>query len=94
VTGAESGSPHWTHLELLLPKSSVAQTPATPAADQRDVRKRETSEGEQTRSQMAPATAPNLKINLLPLLDEYLAQGYVGGFAEPVRNYQQWIRSL
>jgi 5-methylcytosine-specific restriction protein B len=36
----------------------------------------------------------NLKINLLPLLDEYLAQGYVGGFAEPVRNYQQWIRSL
>ena len=35
-----------------------------------------------------------LKINLLPLLEEYLAQGYVGGFAEPVRNYQQWIRSL
>src|ERR1035441_1454451 len=30
---AESGSPHWTHLELLLPKSSVARTPATPAAD-------------------------------------------------------------
>src|ERR1035437_9619440 len=25
--------PHWTHLELLLPKSSVARTPATPAAD-------------------------------------------------------------
>jgi 5-methylcytosine-specific restriction enzyme B len=36
----------------------------------------------------------NLKINLAPLLEEYLAQGYVGGFAEPVRNYLQWIRSL
>jgi len=30
---AESGSPHWTHLELLLLKSSAARTPATPAAD-------------------------------------------------------------
>src|ERR1035441_2504659 len=27
---AESGSPHWTHLELLLPKSSVDRTLATP----------------------------------------------------------------
>jgi 5-methylcytosine-specific restriction protein B len=36
----------------------------------------------------------NLKINLAPLLEEYLAQGYVVGFAEPVRNYLQWIRSL
>ena len=36
----------------------------------------------------------NLKINLAPLLEEYLAQGYVGGFAEPIRNYLQWIRSL
>src|ERR1035438_6296116 len=33
VIRAESGSPHWTHLELLLPKSSVARTPATPTAD-------------------------------------------------------------
>jgi 5-methylcytosine-specific restriction protein B len=36
----------------------------------------------------------NLQINLAPLLEEYLAQGYVGGFAEPIRNYLQWIRSL
>jgi 5-methylcytosine-specific restriction protein B len=36
----------------------------------------------------------NLKINLAPLLEEYLAQGYVGGFAEPIRNFLQWIRSL
>jgi 5-methylcytosine-specific restriction protein B len=36
----------------------------------------------------------SLKINLAPLLEEYLAQGYVGGFAEPVRNYLQWVRSL
>ena len=35
-----------------------------------------------------------LRINLAPLLDEYLAQGYVGGFAEPIRSYLQWIRSL
>src|SRR5664280_263061 len=33
VIRAESDSPHWTHLKLLLPKSSVARTPATPAAD-------------------------------------------------------------
>jgi 5-methylcytosine-specific restriction protein B len=36
----------------------------------------------------------SLKINLAPLLEEYLAQGYVGGFAEPIRGYLQWIRSL
>jgi 5-methylcytosine-specific restriction enzyme B len=35
-----------------------------------------------------------LKITLAPLLEEYLAQGYVGGFAEPVRGYIQWLRSL
>jgi len=41
------------------------------------------------------AKAPlSLNINLVPLLEEYLAQGYVGGFAEPIRNYLQWIRSL
>ncbi len=36
----------------------------------------------------------SLKTNLAPLLDEYLAQGYVGGFAEPIRAYLQWLRSL
>jgi 5-methylcytosine-specific restriction protein B len=35
-----------------------------------------------------------LRIDLAPLLEEYLSQGYVGGFAEPIRNYLQWIRSL
>jgi len=36
----------------------------------------------------------NLKTSLAPLLREYLAQGYVGGFAEPVRSYLQWLDSL
>jgi 5-methylcytosine-specific restriction protein B len=36
----------------------------------------------------------SLKVNLAPLLEEYLAQGYVGGFAEPIRGYLQWVRSL
>ena len=31
---------------------------------------------------------------LVPLLEEYLAQGYVGGFAEPIRGYLQRLRSL
>jgi 5-methylcytosine-specific restriction protein B len=35
-----------------------------------------------------------LKVNLLPLLEEYLAQGYVSGFAEPIRAYLQWLQSL
>lgn len=35
-----------------------------------------------------------LRVNLAPLLEEYLAQGYVGGFAEPIRSYLQWLRSL
>lgn len=35
-----------------------------------------------------------LQVNLVPLLEEYLAQGYVGGFAEPIRSYLQWLRSL
>lgn len=30
-----------------------------------------------------------LKVELVPLLEEYLAQGYVGGFAEPIRSYLQ-----
>ena len=36
----------------------------------------------------------SLQVNLRPLLDEYLAQGYVGGFAEPIRGYLQRIHSL
>lgn len=35
-----------------------------------------------------------LRVDLLPLLEEYLAQGYAGGFAEPIRGYLQWLRSL
>jgi 5-methylcytosine-specific restriction protein B len=35
-----------------------------------------------------------LKLTLAPLLEEYLAQGFVGGFAEPVRAYLQWVNSL
>ena len=36
----------------------------------------------------------SLQTNLAPLLEEYLAQGYVGGFAEPIRGYLQWLESL
>ena len=36
----------------------------------------------------------NLRTNLRPLLEEYLAQGYVSGFAEPIRAYTQWLESL
>lgn len=35
-----------------------------------------------------------LKSSLVPLLEEYLAQGYIGGFSEQVRAYLQEIRSL
>jgi len=35
-----------------------------------------------------------LKTNVQPLLEEYLAQGYVAGFSEPIRAYLQWIDSL
>lgn len=35
-----------------------------------------------------------LRANLLPLLEEYLAQGYVQGFAEELRAYNQWLRTL
>ena len=38
--------------------------------------------------------AQALKINLAPLLEEYLAQGYVAGFSDPIRAYLQWIDSL
>ena len=36
----------------------------------------------------------NLKTSLLPLLTEYLAQGYVSGFAEHIRAYVQQLESL
>jgi 5-methylcytosine-specific restriction enzyme B len=36
----------------------------------------------------------SLQVNLGPLLEEYLVQGYVSGFAEPIRSYLQWLRSL
>ena len=36
----------------------------------------------------------DLQTNLGPLLQEYLAQGYVTGFAEPIRGYLQWLDSL
>ena len=42
-------------------------------------------------SSTAPAT---LKQNLVPLLEEYLAQGYLPGFAESIRAYIQWVESL
>lgn len=35
----------------------------------------------------------NLQASLAPLLREYLAQGYVSGFAEPIRGYLQWLDS-
>jgi 5-methylcytosine-specific restriction protein B len=36
----------------------------------------------------------SLKTNLGPLLQEYLQQGYVGGFSESIRGYVQWLQSL
>jgi 5-methylcytosine-specific restriction protein B len=38
--------------------------------------------------------AEKLRVSLAPLLDEYLAQGYVSGFAESIRSYLQWLRAL
>ena len=35
-----------------------------------------------------------LKVTLAPLLEEYLNQGYVSSFSEPIRSYLQWIESL
>jgi 5-methylcytosine-specific restriction protein B len=35
-----------------------------------------------------------LKVNLIPLLEEYLAQGYVTSFSDYIRAYIQWINSL
>lgn len=36
----------------------------------------------------------SLESGLVPLLEEYLAQGYIGGFSEQVRAYLQELRSL
>ena len=36
----------------------------------------------------------SLRVSLVPLLEEYLAQGYVTSFADHVRGYCQWIQSL
>jgi 5-methylcytosine-specific restriction protein B len=36
----------------------------------------------------------SLRVNLVPLLGEYLAQGYVTSFADHVRGYCQWVESL
>ncbi len=35
----------------------------------------------------------SLMTNLAPLLREYLAQGYVTGFAESIRSYLQWLEA-
>jgi 5-methylcytosine-specific restriction protein B len=40
------------------------------------------------------AARRRLQVTLAPLLEEYLAQGYVAGFAEPIRSYLQWLESL
>lgn len=39
-------------------------------------------------------TAQTLRVNLLPLLEEYLDQGYVAGFGEELRAYIQWVHGL
>lgn len=36
----------------------------------------------------------SLRVNLIPLLEEYLAQGYVTSFADHIRGYCQWVQSL
>ena len=40
------------------------------------------------------AARQRLKVTLKPLLEEYLAQGYVASFSEPLRAFLQWIDSL
>ncbi|MDD3625868.1 MAG: AAA family ATPase [bacterium] len=35
-----------------------------------------------------------LKLHLRPLLEEYLMQGYVAGFADSIRGYLQWLEAL
>jgi len=36
----------------------------------------------------------SLNVNLAPLLEEYLAQGYVVSFSDSIRAYLQWIKGL
>jgi 5-methylcytosine-specific restriction protein B len=36
----------------------------------------------------------SLRVSLIPLLEEYLAQGYVTTFADHIRGYCQWVQSL
>ena len=36
----------------------------------------------------------HLKVNLVPLLEEYLQQGYVASFSNHIKAYLQWIESL
>ena len=40
------------------------------------------------------AARRRLKVTLAPLIEEYLAQGYVASFTEPLRSYMQWVDSL
>jgi 5-methylcytosine-specific restriction protein B len=35
-----------------------------------------------------------LKVNLVPLLEEYIAQGYVASFADTILAYLQWLESM
>ena len=35
-----------------------------------------------------------LKVTLAPLINDYVAQGYVASFSEPLRAYLQWLESL
>jgi 5-methylcytosine-specific restriction enzyme B len=39
------------------------------------------------------AARRRLKVTLVPLIEEYLAQGYVASFSEPLRSYLQWIEA-
>jgi 5-methylcytosine-specific restriction protein B len=41
-----------------------------------------------------PKARRRLKTTLKPLLEDYLAQGYVSAFADSIRSYLQWIDSL
>lgn len=36
----------------------------------------------------------SLRVNLVPLLEEYLKQGYVTAFADSIRAYLQWLESI
>ena len=37
---------------------------------------------------------PKLREGLVPLLREYLSQGYIAGFASEVRSYIDWVGDL